>query len=1071
MKTKIFKVASALGLGVFAATMAASIGIYRFSLDAYIHDYFGTKGTEVVNTGGDDQDTQYYKSEYKDTTELVEARLAYMKDSVSEGTVLLKNDGDALPIAKTAGITLLGRASADLAYGMDAGAGMIANANAMCKHFDQALKDAGYTNFNQTMYDYYAGVKMNQSNPAGYYGLKGDLIIGEPNPSEYSADAVESVKTHNDVGVIVLKRNVGEGFDLWTGESGEPVYQEGSGTTGSGDPIHGVSSLELTPNEKDLLQFAKDNFSKVVVILNSNQQIAISGLNTDTKINAILQVGGLGYNGIDGLVEVLSGAVAPSGRLISSWAQNSLSAPATQDLGSVAFSNAEAIENYFVANEKGYTAGSENPFRAIWYVAQKESVYVGYRYYETRYEDDVLGKGNADSAAGTFGSVGSWNYAQEMGYTFGYGLSYTTFDQEYVSAPTFNDDAKTYTFKVKVTNKGAVAGKEVVQLWASTPYTQEDITDGCEKSAIQLVNFEKTGVIQPGQSETLTVTADLHNIASWDSKANDGNGGYILSQGKHYFALGDGAHHALNNVLAQKAKDGVSVNTSKMDEAGDASKVFSFNQGKRDTETYSVSEYTGVKTTNQLAGADINRWVDDTQKVKYLTRNDWNTFPKIIDGEANGRTSSKLTATDSMLKEMIGQTSVNGIDYSNGTLKDKTNKLTNSAATSYNISMMMGRSYDDENWDRILDQMTTGEMAALVGAASSMTKEVKSVSYPGGLQSDGPIGFYSANLEYKGTSYYNGFTGPTDWKGNKYEGCIPSRSLEGTVVVAASFNKDLAARRGKLLGDESILLKRTGIWGISGTNIARTPFSGRSGEYYGEDPMMGAYIGGKVSKGFTSKGGVAYTKHFAFNDQETNRYGGSFYMTEQEAREISLRNFEGILANKKDEPSNAMGLMESFCRIGPDFVGENSGLMTQILRNEWGFEGVTITDMAVALLTYYHAPEMVKAGTDTFDTGSLDLYANVDFTDEKIAADPILHAALRQACHRTLYVFVNSNAMNGVAVNAKIVRKLAPWEVGLVWLNVGVGIIALGLTGAYVFFVIKDKKAAKNPGETKKEAK
>ncbi len=1056
MLSKFFKTVSTTMVSVFSVALAMSTGIYSFGIAPYIHDYFNTRATEIVATEDGEQDTQYFKSDYATVNDMMEAKFAHIRKAVGEGTVLLKNNNKALPLStQTNGrktrVTMLGNASAHLAYSLDAGAGQIANANDVCKHFDEALRDGGF-DVNQTMYDFYANSGVDQSNPAGYYGLVGDLIIGEVDPATFTNSVKDSIKEYNDVGIIVLKRNVGEGFDLWTGEDDQPIYQSGNGNKGIGTPIYGQSALELTPYELQTIELAKNaGFDKLILVLNSDHQIALNGLENDNGIDAVLQVGGMGYNGVDGLVDVLKGDVNPSGKLITAWSSNSLSSPAAQDLGSTAYLNSAEIETYFNKNEAGYEIGPSNPFRAIWYIAQKESIYVGYRYYETRYEDVVLGNGNAESKIGTFASTGNWNYDEEMAYTFGYGLSYSEFTQEYVGNPVWDAQDKTYTFKVKVTNVGDVAGRNVVQIYAQTPYTQTDIDRACEKSAIQLVNFGKTKLLAAGESETLEIVCDMHNIVSWDSLANGGEGGYILSEGNHYFALGNGAHDALNNVLAQKSLDGFNVNESKMDALGNADKVWSFKQGERDEETYSVSRYTGEEITNQFADADINYWLPEGEKVTYLTRNDYNTFPIAVDGEGNGRTSKQLTATPEMLLEMIGQTSVNGKDYSYGSLDEETKTVKNNANTSYQLSMMMGREYDDENWDLILDQLDITEMANLVGAGNGFTAACESITYGGSKDSDGPIGWYSSAcaFDYTGDKWYNGY------KGNGYG--LPSRIYESTVVCAASFDRELEYERGELLGNEAIWLGRTGMWGISAANLARTAFSGRNGEYLGEEPMIAGYMGAAVSQGYSSKGGVAYTKHFAFNDQETNRYGMCTFMTEQEARELSLRCFEGILANE-DGKTKSLGAMQSFSRIGCTWAGQSYQLMTQVLRNEWGFKGCVITDMAVPLLTYYHAPEAVKAGTDFFDTTSTALYAEVFFTPEKLAEDPVLHAALRQAAHRMLYVYVNSNAMNGVPVNAKIVDVTVWWEKAIVGIDIGLGVLALGSLIGYGVVTLKNRK-------------
>ena len=1063
MKKKIFKLSSTFLLALSGVAISMSSGIYRFAITPYIHDYFNTSPTKVVkNDASDEQDTQYFKADYKNTTELQEAKFEYIEDSVSEGTVLLKNNNKALPYPskvneKKTKVTLLGQASANMVYGMDAGAGMIASADSMCKHFDEALKDAGYE-VNDKVYNWYKSTGIHQNNPAGYYGLTGDLIIGEANIDNMSSEAKSSIDDYKDLGILVLSRNCGEGFDLWSGEKDQVIYDEGSNKKGtSGTEIKGVSSLELTPNEKKTIEFAKNaGFKKLVLILNSNHQIALQGLQDDEKIDAILQVGGLGYNGIDGLVNVISGVKNPSGHLITAWPNDSLSAPATSDMGNVAFANSNEVEAYFAANEAGYKGDGSDAFKQIYYTAQRESIYVGYRYYETRYEDSVLGLGNADSEAGS-SYTGGWDYNKEMAYTFGYGLSYTTFSEKIISTPKFNSDTKTYNMQVKVTNTGDTAGKHVVQVYASTPYTQDDIDHKVEKSAIQLVNFDKTNLLNPGDSETLNIELDLHDIASWDSLSNDGKGGYILSKGTHYFALGNGAHDALNNVLAAKKADGINVNVNKMDYEGDASKVFSFNQNERDEKTYSISQYTGAVIENQLQDADINYWVDDDKKVTYLTRNDWNTFPEPVEGETMGRTSNKITCNDKMLKEMIGQTSINGKDYSYGSLEKESKDIKYEVDTDYQVSMLMGEDYDSDKWDDILDQMNLDDMTAMVAAGNGFTKSSDSITYPGSKDGDGPIGWYSATLEYKGDKWYNGTTGVTSWKGDVTQGVLPSRIYEGTLVCAASFNRNLETRRGVLLGNEGIFLGRTGIWGLTAANLARTAYSGRNGEYYGEEPIIANMMGVALSGGYQSKGGIAFTKHFAFNDQETNRYGECTFMTEQEARELSLRAFEGILAVEEGK-TTSLGLMESFSRIGCTWVGQSYPLMTQILRNEWGFKGPAITDMAVAMLTYYHAPEAVKAGTDYFDTTDVKLYGTDFINREQVLKDPVLHAAVRQAAHRIMYVYVNSLTMNGTPKNASIVRDYAWWEKTIVGIDIGLSALTIVSIALYITAIIKDKK-------------
>lgn len=1052
MKTKIFRTLSALFVAVFAVALAITIGISAFNITPYINDYFGTLSSDVVNID-ETTDTEYYKSSYANSTEMVNAKIKNIKATVGEGIVLLKNDkvGEkpALPLASGKKVTLLGDGSVNAHFSLSSGASSISKGKELCAQIPASLTAAGL-DVNQTMVDFYKTNNVERSTPRNFGSISGTMRLGQINPSAFTAKETESF-AGQDTAIVFLTRDIGEGFDYYTGESGQKTQETGSADEGI------FPNLELTPNEQALMKTAKANFANIIVVLNTDNAIAISGMDKDPQIKAILQVGGLGWNGAEALGEVLTGKINPSGRLAYTYAQNSLSAPATQDLGHVDFANAAEVKAWTMAESAKYGEGKgegTNQF-AQTYVMQKESIYVGYRYYETRYEDYVLGVNNAAGLAGMDADIvdrydtaqakriapTEWTYGDQMGYTFGYGQSYTTFKQEFVGSPTVDNGR--YTFTVRVTNTGSVAGKDVVQIWAQTPNSATDRSRKVEKAAIQLAAFEKTGeaghmgekeetvLLKAGDHEDVKVTVDIRDIASWDSKANDGKGGYVLSEGAHYFALGNGAHDALNNVLA--AKGLTEAQKARMDGTGDAAKVWSFNQGSRDESTYSVSEYTGKIIENQLADLDINYWAPNT--VTYLSRGDWTgTFPKKAAGETNGRTSTKLTVNEKMKLELANMREINGKDYSNGSLAyEATRKHNLESGTKYQVSMMMGLDFDDESWDLILDQISLDDLSHLIAAANSFTYKCDSITYPGTVDGDGPTGF-AGEMEYNG-------------------GKIAARIYEGECTLAATFSKKCAAQRGRFMGEDGLYLDKTSIWG-PGANLHRNPYSGRSGEYYSEDPMLAFLLGEAQVKTFQDeKGCIACPKHFAFNDQEANRYALATFLTEQEGREIVLRCFQGAFAE-----GGALGTMTSFGRVGCTYVGAHYGLLTAILRNEWGFKGYSITDMAANGWTYMHGYESLLAGTDTFDTTSYDRFGSVDFTPEQLKSDPVLLAAARQAAKRMLYANVNSNAMNGISKNAKIISVIPWWQGTLIGICVGLGVIAAGLAAVSVVFMIKDKK-------------
>ena len=762
---------------------------------------------------------------------------------------------------------------------------------------------------------------------------------------------------------------------------------------------------------------AKEACGKVIVIINSPSPIAIHALKEDAGVGAILQIGGLGALGTVSVGKILAGEVSPSGKLIDTYAASSRSSAAYQSSGTVAYANADAVSA--AATSIGIGAGGTK------YTVFSEGIYVGYKYYETRYEDCVLGQGNAASSAGVFASSGNWNYDEEVDYPFGYGLSYTDFSQELTGLTVEND---VVTATVRVTNEGDAAGKEVVQLYVQSPYTDYDKENGVEKSAIQLVNFGKTGILQPGASAEVTLKMDLYNIASWDYRNAKT---WILDEGSYYFAVGESAHDALNNVLAAKGADVAGDKDLARVWENDAFRTlgeYEFTEAGFTTENGLFHNNTETAYTNRLDEADLNNLVGEGTTT-YLSRSDWSgTWTEGL---------KAVTATEEMIDQIAFLS-----DYQKGEPVGDT--YTYGADTAFNILMAKGKSYDDEVWEDILNQLMVEEMIAMVGKNFGAIDPVLGLNFPGTNDNDGvgsgPCVGYPSSLD----------TGSTVIEGETKYSAIEPRMYPSETVEAATFNQQLIYDLGEVMSEDCFYTGMTTLWG-PGLNIHRHPYSGRNFEYFSEDSQMTYIMGAQITAGVQSNGVICGPKHFAFNDQETDRYGFAVYTNEQAGRENNLRGFEGAVAVAK-----AKNVMTSLNRVGCRWMGINTALQNDVLRSEWGFDGYTITDNA---LEPYMCGRSIALGTDKLMLlpGN---ERNDELNKEALLADSTLFAAVRQACHRILYVYVNSKAMNGISADTQIVPVTPWWKTALVNVNVVLGcLVALGIVGCIATYDCRGKNA------------
>ena len=679
-----------------------------YSYDGRINNFLGINTSKIVSSGSADEDTTYYTSDYGDDI-YDTAKLQALEDDAAaqaiaeqeEGSVLLKNDNNALPLAKGSSITLFGQNSvshpeegtAEVGFGVSAPVSgpfysyhSVKNATQTLVTYVDAMRSV--YNLNETMVTAYENSEYSRLKDAT------SPEIGEAPAEFYTSTLKESWKSnYNDAAVVMLTRQGSEDCDLVLKDS------------------EGISQLALHQDEKDLLQMLKDEkdkgvFKKIIVLINSNWAMELGGLE-DYDVDACLWIGFPGVVGFTGVANLLTGDANPSGKLVDTYAKNSLSAPAityAQSLNTPTWTNLDEVLEYCSDTDK-YVSN---------YLIYAEGIYVGYKYYETRYEDAVLGQGNANSAVGS--STGeAWNYTDEVSYPFGYGLSYTNFTQK-LDGVTFDEATDSYNLEVTVTNNGSVAGKSVVEVYAQTPYGDYEKENKVEKSAVQVVGFGKTGLLEAGQSETVTVNVERYLLASYDYTNAKG---YILSAGDYYLSIGDDSHDALNNILAAKGAAGM-VDVLGNSAVGDGSKVYTWNNDKLDTSTYRDSRYTQTPVTNQFDDANINNL--GTETVTYLSRNDWDgTYPA---------TQVAITATEDMMKTLDGDVYTQPED--SPAVSDFTQG--EDAGLSF-VDMKDVDFADDNSWNLFLNQLTVEEMTSILPDQNG-SSALDSVSMPATYRGD-----------------------------------------------------------------------------------------------------------------------------------------------------------------------------------------------------------------------------------------------------------------------------------------------------------------------------------------------
>ena len=869
-----------------------------------------------------------------------------------EGFVMLKNENAALPMNKGARISVFSKNSVNLSYGGSGSGGFDTSNN---KNLYESLNDAGFVT-NPTLKNFYESSQSGPVRTANSSDLdNGDnqkIATAETPQSKYTDAVRNSYADYSDAALVVITRIGGEGFDL-------PRYQGDSEGAVSLDSHY----LELDQNEIDLLTAVTDGtFKRVVVVFNTPSSFEATFLKDSAyaafadKIDAAVWIGFTGSNGITALGEILNGDVNPSGRLVDTWAADFTKNPSFVNFGTGCLPD---------TTDK-YDGGM------YYSVDYEEGIYVGYRYYETRGETD-----------------GEDWYNANVVYPFGYGLSYTTFDWTVGDASASEIElGTTITVPVTVKNTGSVAGKEVVQLYASAPYT----LGGIEKAHKVLVGFAKTKLLQPGESETVTVSFDPYSAASYDYRDANSNGfsGYELETGEYTLYVSRNAHESEKAIALNLAAD-VQIGTDPT------------------TDSEVVNRYT-----------DSENFLDsDWQLDAMLSRADWEgTWP-------TPQTAQQHAGTDRLYEEIRSEEHNNPTDFDSEeypwfgeeptlTLRDL---LPSAEAEGYEPVV----SYDDERWEELMMGCDEEEMIALINNGAYHTLAMESVGLPATIHGDGPSGFtcFMSKEQVNGTCQY-----------------------VSEPVMASTWNINLMNELGEAIGEEGTIGdKATGQPYSSiyapGVNIHRSPFGGRCSEYFSEDPFISGMMGAAEVQGIQSRGVLPTVKHFVANEQETHRsIGGDLsWLSEQALREIYLKPFEYTV-----KLGETRGIMTSFNRIGTRWTGGDYRLLTEILRNEWGFNGLVICDFNT--IPQYMIPRMMF-----YAGGSLDLATQQSAMwtdcDTSEAGDAIV---LMRAVKDVMYALVNSNAMN-----AEVIGYNPPiWQEYLHWINIG----AFTLVGVWLVLAI-----------------
>lgn len=1004
---KKLKLLSGVAFNVLSLTFGVTIlfqqlcknGTIENALSQYV---FGTGSTEVINTG---KTPIRYHTWYNSVQDVLNGSGDVAKAAESEGAVLLKNDNNALPLnVENDKVSLFGVSAYDPLYSLDGAGEVKINADRQQFLLDELKRNnvvvnealgSWYEENTQYYRTDYINIYDNTSNTNG----KNAALNGA------AWDVLPSDKSNNayNTGIFVTGRMTNEGIDIM------PSNVSGLGAKDN-------DYLKFTDKELSVLQGMKELkeqgiLKKIIVLFDQANPVSedLPEILKQYSVDAAMWIGFPGSDGLAAVSDLLVGKSSPSGGLSTTWFTSRDAHPSTAYFGS-----------------------SSN-------VLIQEGIYLGYKYAETRYEDQILGTGN----------TASYDYGSQISYPFGYGLSYASFDMQLLSIeqdsdPEKNYDSKgnklsddklrkegdDYIAKVKVTNTSStVSAKKAVEIYLQKPYTDMDKTDKVEKASVELVGFSKTKKLAPGESETVEVSIDANKMfASYDIAKNK----YVLEEGTYYLSASSNSHEAINSILrAKRQKESRTIDLEKLDSEygeGNLNQVQTVSVNSERSSSYQYYTHGGSEVTNLFDYADPNKCSGNSNAVTYMSRNDWTTT-------ADNAKSQTVNVTGDMSKGLVLNSS-KSLAAAEENYADAIAELGNeypnygqhrnsSGVAEVQLAEMVGVEYEDSQgateesknkWEYFMDQLTWEETCKLIGNGLRKTVAIESIGkpYTNDVNASNAIS-WQFDMSLAGGDGANnvGFAyhfDPSDRAHNP-----TGYPCEG--IIAATFNKDIAYAVGQSIGEDGLWSGASGLYGF-GLGLHRNPYHGRAGEYYSEDPYLAGTIGGYSSKGAQSKGMYVYNKHFILNDQETNRTGYNTWLSEQAMRETYLRPFELAI-----EIGDAMCVMNSFNRVGTYWSGNNYKLMTKCLRKELGMRGFAVTD-------YWRSGGMnltygLLAGTDLPDGTGAESEISPFGPDE--GKHGYYAQAARRAAQRILYTVANSNAMNFIGEDTRIIVHDPAW--------------------------------------------
>ena len=921
-----------------------------------INAFLGTSTSKTVKIDEtlEEDYPRYFESKFTSIADLKAAGLAKVQEVEAEGIVLLKNEGNTLPLAAGSEVSLFGITTIDPVYG-GTGSGAVDAAGA--PNYVDVFGKSGLTVKNTDLMDYYAEQKADENLGRNNYAIgegawkKVKKNLGDDNEQVEGTDAF-----------FVIGRVGGEGSDMTRGAGKEDAGSDGE------------DYLTLNEDEMGMLEglagLKEDGVIRsITVIINSANPISTGFLfDEELAIDAAMWVGSVGQTGLYAVGDVVSGAVNPSGSLPDTWWMDNMANPVMNNFAAYTYDD---FKTYFPGGDTAFTK----------YVVYQEGIYLGYKYTETRYEDVVMGTPKA----------GKFDWSKTVSFPFGFGLSYSTFRLSDMEVTKSGEGQQTiYTVTVNVKNTGSAAGKKTVQIYAQKPYTDYDKANQIEKASVELVGYGKTQILQPGESETVTVTIPEYYLTSFDTY---GTGAYILEDGTYFLTAAENSHAAVNNILSAKGytpDDGMTAE-------GNDSLVYSFEQ-TFDKDTYAAAYGTGAEVTPLFADADMNRYEGaEGQTITYYSRSDW-------EGTVTPGTV-KLTMTAQIAADVV----LDDSDLPDGTGIEFPKMGENADLQLIN---MMDFDYNDPMWDTFMDQLTFDQMAVITCTGLRETAAVQEIGKPYTVDHNGPSG---VTQKYAYLESGNGYAVVENDPDKNTKGtCYPCNG-----IVAATFNDQLVREVGELIGEDAMWAGYAGLYG-TGLNIHRSPYSGRVFEYYSEDGMLTGLIDTAETLGIQSKGVYVYNKHFVLNDQEENRAGIGTWCNEQALREIYLRAFELPIVN-----ADAKCVMTAYNRLGAQWSGAYYNLLTGWLRGEAGMSGFAVSDMYD--YSYMVGANEIAAGNDIPDGELLtNGYSLKPYAQGGAAENAAVVQAMRESSKRVLYTVLHSRGMDGISSNMKVV-SVTPW--------------------------------------------